>query len=52
MALHRAVTLAEPLGVECELGRAVESLAGRLAAIPADRLKAEPADPRTVLSLR
>jgi pilus assembly protein CpaE len=52
MALHRAVTLAEPLGAECELGRAVESLAGRLAAIPVDRLKAEPADARTVLSLR
>jgi pilus assembly protein CpaE len=51
LALHRAVTLAEPLGTECELGRAVEALAGRLAA-PAERSKTDAAEARTVLSLR
>jgi Flp pilus assembly CpaE family ATPase len=52
LALHRAVTLAEPLGSECELGRAVEGLAGRLATGPAERSKAETAEARTALSLR
>ena len=49
LALHRAVTLAEPLGSECELGRAVEALAGRLAAAPGPKTEAET---RTALSLR
>ncbi len=52
LALHRAVTLAEPLGTECELGRAVETLAGRLAAAPGERSKPESAEARTALSHR
>jgi len=52
LALHRAVTLAEPLGPECELGRAVGTLAGRLAAAPGERSKTEGAEARTALSLR
>ncbi len=34
-SLDRAVTLGEPLGGECELGRAIEDFAGRLAGVPA-----------------
>jgi pilus assembly protein CpaE len=52
LSLHRAVTLAEPLGTECELGRAVEALAGRLAAVPSERSKMEAAEARTAVSLR
>jgi hypothetical protein len=51
LALHRAVTLAEPLGTECELGRAVEVLAGRLSA-SGERFKTEVAEARPALSLR
>jgi len=49
LALHRAVTLAEPLGSECELGKAVESLAGRLAAT-GERSKTETAEARMALA--
>jgi len=49
LALHRAVTLAEPLGNECELGRAVESLAGRLTAT-GERPKGEAAEARVALA--
>jgi len=49
LALHRAVTLAEPLGGDCELGRAVESLAGRLAA-SGERSKMETAEARMALA--
>jgi len=51
LALHRAVTLAEPLGIECELGRAVEGLAGRLA-MPVEKPRPEGVEAKAALSVR
>ncbi len=34
-SLHRVVTLGQPLGLDSELGRAIDALAGRLAGAPA-----------------
>ncbi|MCU0735964.1 MAG: P-loop NTPase [Methylotetracoccus sp.] len=37
-SLHRVVTLGQPLGNDCELGRAIEGLAGKLAGVaPEDK---------------
>ena len=33
-SLHRAVTLGQPVDGHCELGKAIEGLAGRLSGIP------------------
>lgn len=32
-SLHRVVTLGQPLGLDCDLGKAIEGLAGRLAGV-------------------
>ena len=50
-SLHRAVTLGQPVDGHCELGKAIEGLAGQLSgnANP-DRKKAGLSDSRAVLS--
>src|SRR5579884_2114879 len=40
-ALHRAVTLARPLEADSDLGRAVDTLAGRLTAMGEERSRAQ-----------
>jgi pilus assembly protein CpaE len=50
-SLHRAVTLGQPVDGHCELGKAIESLAGRLSGRSIqDRKRAGMADSRAVLS--
>jgi pilus assembly protein CpaE len=50
-SLHRAVTLGQPVDGHCELGKAIEGLAGRLSGIPAqDKKRAGQSDARAVLS--
>ncbi|MGD0295787.1 MAG: P-loop NTPase [Bryobacteraceae bacterium] len=50
-SLHRAVTLGQPVDGHCELGKAVEGLAGRLSGYAAgDRKKAGLSDSRAALS--
>ena len=39
-SLHRVVTLGQPLGGDCELGRAIESLASRISGARAGRTQA------------
>jgi pilus assembly protein CpaE len=50
-SLHRAVTLGQPVDGHCELGKAIESLAGRLSGRTIqDRKRSAMADSRAVLS--
>jgi pilus assembly protein CpaE len=50
-SLHRAVTLGQPVDGHCELGKAIEGLAGRLSGnTNPDRKKAGLSDSRAVLS--
>ena len=49
-SLHRAVTLGQPVDGHCELGKAIENLAGRLAGQAGPDRKKSIADPRGVLS--
>ena len=49
-SLHRAVTLGQPVDGHCELGKAIEDLAGRLSGNTGERKKAGLADSRAVLS--
>ena len=50
-SLHRAVTLGQPVDGHCELGKAIEDLAGRLSGIGApDRKKTAISDSKAVLS--
>lgn len=50
-SLHRAVTLGQPVDGHCELGKAIEGLAGRLSGNPVqERRKAGLSDSRAVLS--
>jgi pilus assembly protein CpaE len=50
-SLHRAVTLGQPVDGHCELGKAIENMAGRLSGqMGPDRKKAAVSDPRAVLS--
>ncbi len=51
-SLHRAVTLGQPVDGHCELGKAIENLAGRLSGNGApDRKKASISEPRAALSV-
>jgi pilus assembly protein CpaE len=50
-ALHRAVTLARPLEADSDLGRAVETLAGKLSALGEERSRAQRED-KTALAAR
>jgi pilus assembly protein CpaE len=52
LALHRAVTLAQPLGSECELGKAVSALAGRISGSSGQRAKTEEAEARATVGAR
>lgn len=49
-SLHRAVTLGQPVDGHCELGKAIESLAGKLSGITLQDRKKVISDPRAVLS--
>jgi pilus assembly protein CpaE len=50
-SLHRAVTLGQPVDGHCELGKAIEGLAGRLSGITAqDKKRTGLSDSRAVLS--
>jgi len=49
-SLHRAVTLGQPVDGHCELGKAIESLAGRLSGNAAPDRKKNASEPRAVLS--
>jgi pilus assembly protein CpaE len=49
-SLHRAVTLGQPVDGHCELGKAIESLAGRLSGHAAPERRKSVSDPRGVLS--
>lgn len=50
-SLHRAVTLGQPVDGNCELGKAIEGLAGRLTGNPVqDRKKSVLSETRAVLS--
>ncbi len=52
LALHRAITLAQPLGSECELGRAISALAVRISGRSGLRAKTEDGEARAVLAVR
>jgi len=49
-SLHRAVTLGQPVDGHCEIGKAIESLAGRLSGNTVPDRKKNGADTRAVLS--
>lgn len=52
-SLHRAVTLGQPVDGHCELGKAIEGLAGRLSGLAGqDRKRAGLSDARTLLSVQ
>ncbi len=52
LALHRAVTLAQPLGSESELGRAISALAQRISGSSGQRPKTEDVEVRAALAVR
>lgn len=52
-ALHRVISLGQPLAMDCELGRAIAALAMRVAGVsPGSRKPVEPADAASALPLK